>query len=286
MSQFAYFVGCTTLARVGAYDAATRKVADKLGVELLEMDGASCCGTTYMEGIDHKTGLAMAARNISIAEAMGTDIVTLCNGCFEVLTRTNRILKDDATLRAEVNEVLAEVDREFKGTSDIKHLVKMLVEDVGVDKIKRAIKKPFKGLKVAVHPGCHLLRPSDVIVFDDPEVPVYYDQLVNATGAVSVAYPTQLECCTAGILAIQEETALNIAREKVTTVQKYADIMVTSCPFCYLQYETTQLTASEPLDVPVIHLPQLLGLALGLDYEAVALHENRLDASMIMKFME
>jgi heterodisulfide reductase subunit B len=285
MNRFAYFVGCTTLARVGAYDASTRKVADTLGIELLDMAGSSCCGTTYMEGIDHKTGLAMAARNISIAEEMGVDIVTLCNGCFEVLTRANRILKEDETLRDEVNKVLTGINREFQGTIEVKHLVKMLVEDVGVDKIKGMIKKPFKGLRVAAHPGCHLLRPSDVILFDDPEVPIYYNELVNSTGAVSVEYPTQLECCTAGVLAIREEVALNIAREKVVTVKKYADIMVTSCPFCYLQYETTQLTASEPLDVPVIHLPQLLGLALGLDYEEVALHENRLDASMIKKFL-
>ncbi len=285
MNKFAFFIGCTTLARLGAYEAATRKLAEALGVELEDMNGAGCCGTTYMESIDHKTGLAIAARNICIAEEMGMDIVTQCNGCFEVLTRANRALKEEKGLRNEVNAVLADVNREFKGTVEVKHLVKMLVEDVGIDKIKNLVKKPYKGLKVAVHPGCHLLRPSDIIKFDDPIVPMFYDDLINATGAVSINYPNKLECCTAAVLAIREEVALNIALEKVATVKKYADVIVTSCPFCYLQYEMSQLTASESYDVPVIHLPQLLGLALGLDYEELALHENRIDASKILEFL-
>jgi heterodisulfide reductase subunit B len=161
----------------------------------------------------------------------------------------------------------------------------MLVEDIGIEKIKGLIKRPFKGLKVAAHPGCHLLRPSDIIQFDDPEMPTLYDDLVNATGAVSVNYPTKLECCTAGVLAIREDVALNIALEKVATVKKYADVMVTSCPFCYLQYENSQLTANESYDVPVLHLPQLLGFALGMDFEELAFQENRIDASKIKEFV-
>ena len=284
-SNFAFFVGCTTLARLGAYEISTRKVAETLGVKLVDMKESGCCGTTYMESIDHKTGLAMAARNICIAEEMGLDIVTLCNGCFEVLTKVNKTLKEEKELRDEVNEVLVEVDREFKGTVEVKHFVKMLVEDVGIDKIESLIKRSFKGLKVAVHPGCHLLRPSDILEFDDPEIPIFFDSLINVTGAQSINYPNKLECCAAALLAVREELASNIALEKVAMVKKYADIMVTSCPFCYLQYETSQLTASEPYDVSVIHLPQLLGLALGLDYEELALYENRIDTSKIKEFL-
>ncbi|MFQ6076879.1 MAG: CoB--CoM heterodisulfide reductase iron-sulfur subunit B family protein [Candidatus Bathyarchaeia archaeon] len=284
-NEFALFVGCTTLARLGAYEISARKVAEDLGVELVDMDGAGCCGTTFMESIDRKTGLAMAARNICIAEEMGLDIVALCNGCAEVLTKANRTLKEEEGLRDEINEVLAGANREFKGTVEVKHLVRMLVEDVGVDEIGGLIKRPFKGLKAAVHPGCHLIRPHEVMRFDDPEVPIYFDSLVNVTGAVSVNYPNKLECCAAAVLAIREELAYNIALEKVATVKKYADIMVTSCPFCYLQYEMSQLTASESYDVPVIHLPQLLGLALGLGYDELALYENRIDPSRIMNFL-
>lgn len=260
-------------------------MAEALGVKLVDMKGSGCCGTTYMESIDHKTGLAMAARNICIAEEMGLNIVTLCNGCFEVLTKVNKILKEEKELRDEINGVLIELNREFKGTVEVKHFVKMLVEDVGIDKIEGLIKRSFKGLKVAVHPGCHLLRPSDIMEFDDPEVPIFFDSLINVTGAQSVNYPNKLECCAAALLAVREELASKIALEKVATVKKYADIMVTSCPFCYLQYETSQLTASESYDVSVIHLPQLLGLALGLNYEELALYENRIDTSKIKEFL-
>lgn len=284
-TKFALFVGCTTLARLGAYEVSARRVAEALGVELVDMDGAGCCGTTFMESIDPKTGLAMAARNICIAEEMGLDVVALCNGCAEVLTKANRALKEDEGVRDAINEVLGGANREFKGTVEVKHLVKMLVEDVGLDKIRGSIKRPFKGLRVASHPGCHLLRPHHIMRFDDPEVPVFFDGLVNATGAVSVNYPNKLECCAAGVLGIREDLAFNIAREKAATAKKYADVMATSCPFCYLQYEMSQLTASEPHDMPVIHLPQLLGLALGLGYDELALRENRIDPSRIMNFL-
>jgi heterodisulfide reductase subunit B len=284
-SKFAFFVGCTTLSRLGAYEISTRKVAEALGVELVDMKGSGCCGTTYMESIDHKAALSIAARNICIGEEMGMDILTLCNGCFEVLTKANRTLKEEKKMRDEVNEVLAAVNREFKGIIKIKHLVKMLVEDFGINKIKSLIKRPFKKLQVAVHPGCHLIRPHDILQFDDPELPIFLDSLVNATGAISVSYPNKLECCAAGVLAIREELASTIALEKVATIKRYADIIVTSCPFCYLQYETSQLTASEQYNVPVIHLPQLLGLALGLDYDELALSENRIAASRIKEFL-
>lgn len=282
-NKLAFFVGCTTPARVGAYELSTRRVAEALGVELVDLNFA-CCGTTYMDSIDRKSALALAARNICLAEEAGLDIVTLCNGCFEVLSKANKALKEEGGMRAEVNKVLAEVGREFKGTVEVKHFVKLLVEDVGIKKIGELIKRPFKGLRVAVHPGCHLLRPHDVVEFDDPDVPIFYDDLVNVTGAKSINYPNKLECCTAAILALREELAAEVALEKVATVKNYADIMVTSCPFCYLQYEMSQLSASENPNFPVVHLSQILGLALGLEYDDLAFNENRIDTSIIKEF--
>jgi heterodisulfide reductase subunit B len=283
--KYALFVGCTILARLGAYDISTRKVAEGLGVELVDMEGSGCCGATYLESIDRKTALAIAARNICIAEEMGMDIVTLCNGCTEVLTKTNTILKEDGGLRGEINEVLNAVNREFNGTVEVKHFVRMLYEDFGTEKLKSFIKRPFEGLKVAVHYGCHLLRPSDIMRFDDPEAPVVLDELVNVTGAISVNYPEKLECCAGPVLALREELAHQIALEKVATVKEYADIMVTVCPFCYLQYEMSQLAAETSYDVPIVHYPQLLGLAMGLDYEELGLYENRIDPSIIMEYV-
>ena len=284
--RYAFFVGCTTLARLWGYETSTRRVAERLGVELMDMPGSSCCGTTYLETLDHITALAIAARNICIAEDMGMDIITVCNGCTEALTKANKELKEDLELREKVNDVLADVGKMFKGTVEIKHFVKMLKEDIGLDKIRKAVDHPLKGLKVGAHYGCHLLKPSDVMLYDDPEVPTTLDELINVTGAESIAYPNKLECCTGPIMGIREDVTWSVGLEKVETVKKYADIMVTVCPFCFLTYERCQLMTETSPDVPVVHYPQLLGLALGLDYEELGIENNKIDASRILDFME
>jgi len=281
--KYALFVGCTTLSRLPGYEKSARKVAEKLGVELVDMPGSSCCGTTYMETLDHKAFLALAARNIAIAEEMGLDIVTVCNGCTEVLTKANRELKGDPELRKEVNEILADTGKQFKGTRNVKHYVRMLKEDVGVDKIKAASVKPFKGLKVGVHYGCHLLKPHEVMEFDDPEAPKSLDELIDATGAVSVDYPNKLECCAGPVMGIREKVTWSVGLDKVETVKKYADILVTNCPFCYLTYERCQFMTEKSPNVPVVHIPQLLGLAMGIDPDDLGISSNKVDASIMMK---
>lgn len=284
--RYAFFVGCTTLARLPSYEISIRKVAGALGMELVDMEGAGCCGTTHLKSIDRRTGLALAARNISIAEDMGMNIVTICNGCTEVLTDANTTLKGDSELRNGVNDILSDVGREFRGTIKVKHFVRALLEDFGADKIRNYIVNNLGGLRVAVHYGCHLLKPFEIMNFDDPEDPTSLDNLVNITGATSVDYPGRLDCCTAPLLTLRHRSdlAVSIAREKLSTIKKYADLMVTVCPFCYLMYEQSQLPPHESFNIPIVHYPQLLGLAIGMDFQELALSENRIDTSVIKKF--
>ncbi|MEM3585840.1 MAG: CoB--CoM heterodisulfide reductase iron-sulfur subunit B family protein [Candidatus Jordarchaeaceae archaeon] len=286
--RYAFFVGCTTLARLPSYEISVRKVAEALGIELVEMGGAGCCGTTHLKSIDRRTGLALAARNISIAEDMGMDIVTICNGCTEVLTDANAKLKEDVEIRNDVNSILSDVDCEFRGTVRVKHFVRVLSEDFGADKVEKYIVNSLNGLRVAVHYGCHLLKPFEIMNFDDPEDPNSLDKLVEIIGATSVEYPGKLDCCTAPLLTLRHrgDLAVSIAREKLSTVKKYADIMVTVCPFCYLMYEQSQLPPYESLNVPIVHYPQLLGLAMGMEFQDLALSENRIDPSIIKKFLK
>jgi heterodisulfide reductase subunit B len=283
--KYALFAGCTTLARLNAYDASTRRVSEALGLELVDMEGAGCCGTPIMESIQRKTVLAMAAWNMSIAEGMDLDIMTLCNGCNEVLVKANMELKENEELKEEVNKVLSTVGREFRGSVEVKHFIRVLYEDIGVQKIREAVKNPLKGLKVAVHYGCHILRPSDILRFENPEAPRSMDELVNATGAVSVDFLDKLTCCGAPVLAVNEGLAFGLAREKVRFMSRRADVIVTACPFCFLQFVNAQLLSEEVPEIPVVHYPQLLGLAMGLDYEELALQENRIDASRLMEFI-
>ncbi|MCK4399391.1 CoB--CoM heterodisulfide reductase subunit B [Candidatus Bathyarchaeota archaeon] len=284
--KYAFFVGCTTLSRLPGYEKSARKVAEKLGVELLDMPGSGCCGTTYLETLDHKTGLAVAARNIAIAEEMGLDVVTICNGCTEVLTKANRELKENQELRAEVNDVLAEAGKEFKGTVEVKHYVRMLKEDVGLDAIQEKMEKSFRGLKVASHYGCHMLKPKEILMSDDPENPTVLDDLVATTGAEPIDYPNKLECCAGPVMGVRENVTWSVGLDKVKTVKQYGDALVTACPFCYLTYERCQLMQEESPNLPVLHIPQLLGLAMGLDTDELGIGHNKVPSTVVLERLE
>ena len=284
--KYAIFVGCTILSRLQAYEKSARNVADVLGVELLDMPGSGCCGTSYLHTLDHKTALAIAARNIAIAEDMGLDIVTLCNGCTEVLTKANHELKEDPELRKKVNEILGETGIEFRGTVEVKHFVKMLKDDIGLDTIREAMQYRFKDLMVGSHYGCHMLKPYDLYLDEDPENPQVLDELVAITGAKPVDYPNKLECCAGPIMGVRENVTWSVGMDKVDIVKKYGDILITACPFCYITFERGQLMVDEKPGLPIVHIPQLLGLALGLESNQVGLSENKVDASWLPERLE
>ncbi len=285
MARYGLFLGCTVPARLVAYDLSTRRVFEALGVELIDLRGVGCCGSPDMASVSKEAALAVAAWNLALAEEQGVDtLVTLCNGCNEVLSRAVEELKDEE-LRSTVNAVLKETGHEYKGGVIVKHIVRVLYEDVGVERVREAVKKPLKGLKVAVHYGCHLLRPSEVLKFDDPDNPRSLDELVEATGATSIPYMDKLECCGLPVLAVREELAYAIARDKIRAAREAgADVLVTVCPFCYLHLENTQVLGEVPEEeqVPVLHYPQLLGLAMGMEPDDVGLYENKLDASKVL----
>jgi len=276
--KYAYFIGCTTPFRVSNYDLSTRKVMDKLGIELVDMPDAGCCGL-YYELINEKTYLAMAARVLSMAEDLKLDLMVLCNGCNGSLFRANKKLKENPELKDEVNEILADIDRQFKGTIDVKHYVKVLWEDLGVDKIKEKVTKPMN-LKVAAHYGCHILKPSEEIMFDNPKGPVSLDELIEATGAKSIDYYDKAQCCGGYVLAADKDIAYTMTGQKLQNVKKSgADIMVTCCPFCNVMYDANQKAVEsalgEELKIPVLHYPQLLGLAMGYEPKDLGLEQNR-----------
>jgi len=285
--RYAIFIGCTTLSRLPGYEKSARNTAEKLGIELVDMPGSGCCGTTYLETLDKVTAIAMAARNIAIAEELGLDIVTICNGCTEVLTKANKELKEDSELRAKVNDVLAEVGREFKGTVEVTHFARMLKEEYGLENIEKKIERRFKDLKVGNHYGCHMLKPREFMEGEDPENPTVMDDLVRITGATAVDYPSKLECCAGPLMGVRENVTWSVGMDKVKEVKELGDTLSTACPFCYLTYERCQLmNEDESPNLPIVHLPQLLGLALGLSEEEVGLRENKVDTKIIMEKLE
>jgi heterodisulfide reductase subunit B len=286
-NKYLFFLGCAIPYRVSAYEISARKTLQKLGVELVEMPEFNCCGLP-LDPVSHEMMLVLAARNLALAEQKGLNILTLCPGCAGTLKKVNKMLKEDEALREEVNKHLKESGLEFKGTIEAKHLLQMLVEDVGLEKIKGSVVKPLTMLRVAEHNGCHILRPKEFIGFDDPEDPKTLKTLVEATGATCLDYMDETECCGAPSVGVSDKVALELARDKLNHIKTVdAQAMITICPFCHIMYDTNELriekTFNETYGIPVLHYPQLLGLAMGIPCEELAFNELRVDASKILK---
>ncbi len=284
--RYALYLGCTIPARFNNYDASTRRVCTVLGIELEDMEGWSCCGPVHVRSLNHDAFVAMGARNLAIAEEMGLPIMALCNGCFGALKETNHVLKEDKELRSKVNDILKKEDLEFKGTTEVKHLVQVLYHDYGINKIEELIQNPFKDLKAAVHYGCHSIRPSEHAEMGDPENPRIVDELVEITGAESVSWPLKLICCGAPVLASDENVAINLIKRKLDSAKSSgAECTIQICPFCEVQFETMQVRVERDFGVeyglPAIFYPQLLGLTLGIKPDLLGFNLNRIPADPI-----
>jgi heterodisulfide reductase subunit B len=288
-NKYLIFLGCAVPYRVSSYEISARKVLQKLGVELAEMPEFNCCGLP-LDPVNHKIMLILAARNLALAEQVGLNILTLCPGCAGTLKKVNKILKVDKTLREQINGHLKGSGLEFKGTVETKHIVQVLMEDVGLEKIREAVVTPLTTLKVAEHVGCHLLRPKEIIGFDDPEDPQTLKRLIEATGAKCLDYVNETECCGAPSVGVSDEVALQLARDKLSHVKQVeAQALITICPFCHIMFDTNEMRIErmfqETYGIPILHYPQLLGLAMGMTPEELAFNELRVDASKIVQII-
>jgi heterodisulfide reductase subunit B len=285
--KYLMFLGCAIPYRVAAFEISARKVLGKLGVELVEMPEFNCCGLP-LDPVSHETMLILAARNLALAEQKGLDIITLCPGCAGTLKKVNKMLNEDKALRDEINCHLKEAGLEFKGSVNAKHFMQVMIEDVGLEKIKNSVIKPLTLLKVAEHNGCHILRPKKFIGFDDPEDPKSLKTLIETTGATCLDYMDETECCGAPSVGVNDKIALQLAREKLNHIKDVnAQAMITICPFCHIMYDTNELRIekmfNEKYGIPVLHYPQLLGLAMGMKPEELGFSEHRVDTSKFMK---
>ncbi len=288
-NRYLIFLGCAIPYRVSAYEVSARKVLQKLDIELVEMPEYGCCGLP-LDPVSHETMLILAARNLAIAEQQGLNILTLCPGCGGTLKKVGKILKADKQLKDQINEHLKESGLEFKGTVETKHLIQVLIDDVGIEKIKSHVVKPLTMLKVAEHNGCHILRPKEYIGFDDPEDPKTLKTLIEATGATCLDYIDETECCGAPSVGVSDKVALQLARNKLSHVKMVdAQALITICPFCHIMYDTNEVRIekmfNEAYGIPILHYPQLLGLAMGMTPEELAFNDLRVDTSKILRLV-
>lgn len=287
--SYALFLGCVIPAREPSYELAVRKIFKALDVNLVDLEGANCCAPAPVESLSHETSLALSAYNICLAEEKDLNIISICNGCFETLSKTNELLKKDQHMQARVNEILASTGKQFKGSINVKDYLQVLNTDIGLERLKRIVTRPLNNLRVASFGGCHLLKPSKVLKFDDPEVPVVLDDLIEATGAKAVQYLQKTKCCGGLLRGVNDDIARQLAREKLYNISyAKADCAVTVCPFCFISLDVGQLDVkrkfNETYNLPVFHYAELLGLAMGLKPEELGLNTHRVPtASAIQK---
>jgi len=283
--KFALYLGCNIPARVKQYEVSARAVLDRLAVEVVDLPEFKCCGYP-IRNVDFKLYLMFSARNLALAERQGLDMLTLCKCCYGSLKKAAHLLKEDTSLRNEVNAFLAEEGLAVNGTIAVKHFLSVLYHDIGLPALKEKITRTFKDLKIATHYGCHALRPSDIMQFDNPVAPVVFDELVAATGSKSIDWATRLECCGAPLLGINDDLSMDLtARKLADAKQAGAHYLSVACPYCQMQFDTVQqmmISTREADDhLPAILYPQLLGLAMGIDRRALGIDMNKMDISGI-----
>ena len=277
MTKYAFFLGCIAPLRYPGIEKSTREVFKALGVELVDLEGANCCPAPgVIKSFSKATWLAAAARNLALAEKAGLDIVTICNGCYGSLFDAAHELHEDKNMLAEVNKILAEIGLKYSGETKVKHFAEVLYNDVGIDKIKKIVKKPA-GYKVAAFYGCHFLKPSKLKQLDDSENPHILDDLIEAVGAESTLRKKKAKtmCCGAGggLRSQFGETSLKFTKANLEVMKNAgAEMIVDVCPFCHLQFDAGQKDSG--FAFPVLHLSQLYGLAMGMDAKDLGLNAH------------
>ncbi|MBA7594743.1 8-methylmenaquinol:fumarate reductase membrane anchor subunit [subsurface metagenome] len=290
--EYSLFLGCTVPARARNYELSTRRVAEALGIRLVDLDGSVCCGFP-IRSVHYESFLLTATKNLILAEEIGMDICALCSACTSMLTEVNKELGENEELRKKVLKKLG-IRKKFRFSNSIrvKHFARILYEDVGIDKIKSKIQKVLGALKISAHYGCHYLKPSDIYEnFDDPEHPKSLGELIEATGATLVDYEERNFCCGAGTLAMDENISFSMANKKLSSIKDAgADAISLICPFCSVMYDNNQPAIEskfgETYNLPVLYYPQLLGLALGMNKRELGFNMNRVKIDPLIKKLE
>ena len=289
--KYAFFPGCVLESAAKEDYMATKAVAKKLGIQIEEIDGWTCCGASHVQDIEPLTTLATNARNIALAEEQGLDVLTVCNTCTLMLREAKKELDENATKRTEVNNMLAQIGKEYKGTSNITHFLWVLIRDYGLDKLRTQVIKPLTGLRVAEYYGYHILRPQETMDFEDYQLPTSLFDLITAIGATPIDFSRKLDCCGFHAVYPAHDSVMQMTGSiNADAAKEGADCVVTPCPLCQMQLDMFQKeaeqTVSKGKDMPILHMSQLIGLALGISPKEMGMTSRHLtDVGSILQYI-
>lgn len=290
MDPSGIFWGCQIPARFPFIEKSVRLLWKALDLPLGEAEGFTCCPEkALVKNLDPWVWVLTAGRNLALAEQVGMDtLIVPCNGCYSTLKSVRSRLKTDPALFRRINSSLKEVGLELHGSLRVLHLAEYLHDQLGTARLRQEVRRPLKGMRVGVHYGCHMLRPSHALQFDDPLLPRKFDALVEALGAKSVEYPRKMTCCGGEYSSVgRPEEALAMAREKLLELKRLSlDALVVMCPACFMQFDGKQFLMQrqgEDLNIPVFFYPELVGLAYGLQPEEMGLGLHRVNVEPFLK---
>ena len=270
--RYALYTGCTARESTPELLKSTLAVAEKLGIELVLLDEASCCGASHLQDYDDFLSLVLNARNICYAEKLGLTMVTICNTCQLNTAMTKHRLDTNPELKAKVNVKLAEVGLEYKGTSEVIHFLYAIIQDYGLENLSKKVNVPLSQFNIAPFYGCHNIRPSELQNLsnggENPYNPTSLDDLIIACGGNNVDYDAKNKCCGFHAELQSPHTAAVLTGNAIAgAMDANADWMVTPCPLCHLkldvQYHGASKAIGRDVKLPVLHMPQMVGLALG-----------------------
>lgn len=275
--KYAYYPGCSLHSVNKSYDQSCKAVFNNLNCELIELEDWNCCGATIYMSIKEITALAVAARNLALAEKLGCNIVTPCSSCYTILNKANRYLKNNEEVFEKVNLCLKEANLSYHGTIRVRHPLDILVNDIGIDVIKLHVKIPLNQLRIANYYGCQIVRPEKG--FDDRENPKTMENLFESLGAKEIYFPYKLRCCGGMLMTTFQKASLKLSKEILEcAIENGADCIATTCPLCQMNLEGYQNKINKiygtEFKMPILFFTQILGVALGINKKELGLENN------------
>ncbi len=255
--NYSYYPGCTLRTKAKDLDRYARQCAEALGFQLCELEDWQCCGGVYPLGTDEIASKLPSVRALNAAKEAGQDLVAVCSACYHVLKRVNDDMANVADIQQRANNYMA-LDTPYRGETTVLHYLEVLRDRVGFDKLKEKVVNPLTGRKIGAYYGCLLLRPSNVMAFDDPENPTILEDFIRALGAEPVVYPFRNECC-GGYISMKDKPLADNLCDKITqsATDFEADCLVTACPLC-------KYNLNRSGKLPIVYFTELLAQALGI----------------------
>jgi len=286
--KYAYYPGCSAHSTARDMHESAVAVAGVLGIDLVEPAGWTCCGATAAHQTDRFLAASLPAATLVKVQDMGLDMVVNCAACYNRMKVANHEISTDPAMRKKVSDA---VGRDYDGSVKVRHIIEVLLDDVGLDNIKSAFKRSLNGLQVACYYGCLLVRPHEVTNFDDPENPTSLDRLVNAMGGVSLDWPHKVECCGGGLSMSRTDVVVSLTDSIVGMAKAAgAQCIAVNCPMCQINLDMRQQDIEKQTgtrhDMPVLYITQLLGLCLGISPDELGLNKLMVSPASVIEKIE